>query len=172
MIAYSCRAPHVKIRPDELGSDLRDDGVARTLEDADSQDGAKAAVVPRSLFAPLRAAAIPRVGFPLAWVVAWPSDCAFGVDQVRGFEVLRAAATALVEQEQQTSLLTEEYVATEKDLAAARSFDKRVKRLCAMLRAGIVNEEVVAVGKVSPHKAVCTADTLALMRTNLQSLNS
>ncbi len=36
MIAYSCRAPHVKIRPDELGSDLRDDGVARTLEDADS----------------------------------------------------------------------------------------------------------------------------------------
>ncbi|MCY4535417.1 MAG: hypothetical protein OXB91_08640 [Bryobacterales bacterium] len=39
-----------------------------------------------------------------------------------------------------------------------------------MLRAGIVNEEVVAVGKVSPHKAVCTADTLALMRTNLRRI--
>ena len=86
------------------------------------------------------------------------------------YGTLRAATTALLEQEQQISIWSDEDVPTEKERAAMRNFESRVERMAALLRAGIVDNEIVATVKVNPWDAGKTADLLKAMRCDLRRI--
>ncbi len=90
--------------------------------------------------------------------------------QVRGYEALRAAATALVDQERQMSIPPVGDTPTESERTASRRFQDRIERVTALLRASIVDNEIVAVRKVDPREAAITADLLAAMQKDIRRI--
>ncbi len=91
--------------------------------------------------------------------------------QIRGYDALRAAATALDEQERQGSLLpVDDRAPTESERADKQRFESRIERVTALLRASIVDDEVVAVRKVDPRAAAISADLLAAMQKDLRRI--
>lgn len=86
-------------------------------------------------------------------------------------DALRARAAELRDAAAQTLFtLDEPPPVSEAERQRARTFERRVAKVAAMLRAGTVNNEVVALRAVSPHKAGAAADYLAAMRGDLARL--
>jgi hypothetical protein len=90
--------------------------------------------------------------------------------QCKTWHDLRACANALVEAEAQTVLLPAAQPPTEEERAAVRSFEGMVERVGAMLRAGVRDNQVVAVKKINPDRASTLADILAAMQRDLRRI--
>ena len=88
---------------------------------------------------------------------------------------LRATAEALQQAEQQTMMFedppeAEATTPTEQEQRQASRFKSRMDQVAAMLREAIVDNEVVAVGKVNPNEATYCADLAAAMVPDLKRL--
>jgi hypothetical protein len=90
--------------------------------------------------------------------------------QCKTWHDLRACANALVEAKAQTVLLPAAQPPTEEERAAVRSFEGMVERVGAMLRAGVRDNQVVAVKKINPDRASTLADILAAMQRDLRRI--
>ena len=90
--------------------------------------------------------------------------------KVADYNTLRASADALVEKACQTSMLSDDDQPTESERTAARSFKGRIDKVAALLRSSIVDNEVVALGKINPYEAGNTADLVAAMTTDLKRI--
>jgi len=56
------------------------------------------------------------------------------------------------------------------DVKLASAFESNVERIAALLRTGIHDNQVVAVRKVSPHRASNLADLFAMMQKDLRRI--
>ena len=84
---------------------------------------------------------------------------------------LRATANALVHAEAQVSFALETQPGpTEEDQRLATGFEAQVERIALMLRTGIRDNQVVAVRKVSPHRAGVLADQFGAMQKDLRRI--
>jgi hypothetical protein len=90
--------------------------------------------------------------------------------QCKSWHDLRACANALVEAESQTVLLPAAELPSEEERNAVRSFESMVERVGAMLRAGVRDNQIVAVKKVNPDRASTLADILAAMQRDLRRI--
>ena len=89
--------------------------------------------------------------------------------KVDDYNALRSSSTALFEQEKQAPMFASKEP-TEKERTSNRGFESKVERVAALLRAGIVDGEVVAAAKVNPGSVGRTADLLKLMRQDLHRI--
>ena len=84
---------------------------------------------------------------------------------------LRASASALVNAEAQLTLMPEAPPPpSDDDVKLASAFESNVERIAALLRTGIHDNQVVAVRKVSPHRASNLADLFAMMQKDLRRI--
>jgi hypothetical protein len=84
---------------------------------------------------------------------------------------LWASATALVNAEAQLLLMPDAPPPpTKEDRDLANAFEAHVERVAALLRAGIHENQIVAMRKASPHRAGTLADLLAVMQTDLRRI--
>jgi len=84
---------------------------------------------------------------------------------------LRATANALVHAEAQVSFALETQPGpTEEDQRLATGFEAQVERIALLLRTGIRDNQVVAVRKVSPHRAGVLADQFGAMQKDLRRI--
>ena len=66
----------------------------------------------------------------------------------------------------------EEERPTEDDKRAVRTFMDRIEQVAALLRSSIVENEIVAVGKVNPNDADSAADLVKAMMTDLRRIEA
>jgi len=59
---------------------------------------------------------------------------------------------------------------SEEEWTAVRSFEGMVERVGAMLRAGVRDNQIVAVKKINPDRASMLADILAVMQRDLRRI--
>ena len=93
--------------------------------------------------------------------------------KARDYNTLRAMANALVDAEQQMSLIPaddEKAGPSDDERKVANSFETTVERLSLMLRTGIKDNDIVAVKKVDPHKASHFADLFGAMQRDLRRI--
>jgi ParB/RepB/Spo0J family partition protein len=85
---------------------------------------------------------------------------------------LRASATALVNAEAQLTLMApdEPPPPSDEDRRLANSLEANVERIALMLRTSIHDNQVVAVRKVSPHRAGTLADLFGQMQKDLRRI--
>jgi len=83
---------------------------------------------------------------------------------------LRVCANALVEAEAQAELMPAAQPPTEEEQTAVRSFESMVERVGAMLRAGVRDNQIVAVKKINPDRAGTLADILAAMGKDIRRI--
>jgi ParB/RepB/Spo0J family partition protein len=85
---------------------------------------------------------------------------------------LRASATALVNAEAQLSLMPPDAPPppSDNDRRLATAFEANVERIALMLRTGIHDNQIVAVRKVSPHRAGNLADLFGQMQKDLRRI--
>ena len=83
---------------------------------------------------------------------------------------LRALSDQLFQDEQQGELFEPPPPPTREEQRSAVSFEQRVEKVAALLRAGIVDNEIVAVGKISPTKADSLADLVHAMQVDLRRI--
>jgi ParB/RepB/Spo0J family partition protein len=88
----------------------------------------------------------------------------------RTYNDLRAAATAILSAEAQTSLLAEAPKPTAQERQAVASFEDAVARVGNLLRASIRDNHVTAVRKVDPHRAGNLADLIGEMQKDLRRI--
>ena len=89
----------------------------------------------------------------------------------KSYSDLRATANALVNAEAQVSFALEtEPGPTEEEQRLATSFEAQVDRIALMLRTGIRDNQVVAVRKVSPHRAGVLANQFGAMQKDLRRI--
>ena len=89
----------------------------------------------------------------------------------RNYNDLRASATALVNAEAQLLLMPDAPPPpTKEDRRLATAFEAHVERIAALLRSGIHDNQIVAVRKVSPHRAGTLADLFAAMQKDLRRI--
>jgi ParB/RepB/Spo0J family partition protein len=85
---------------------------------------------------------------------------------------LRASATALVNAEAQLTLMPPDGPPppSDEDRRLATAFEANVDRIALMLRTGIHDNQIVAVRKVSPHRAGNLADLFGQMQKDLRRI--
>jgi ParB family transcriptional regulator, chromosome partitioning protein len=84
---------------------------------------------------------------------------------------LRASSNALVYAEAQLTLMPDEPPPpSDDDVKLASAFEAQVERIAALLRTGIHDNQVVAVRKVSPHRAGNLADLFSVMQKDLRRI--
>jgi ParB family chromosome partitioning protein len=89
------------------------------------------------------------------------------------YDALRNAAIQIKEAEHQSFFdLDAPPPVSEADRRRARSFEKRLTGVAALLRASTVNNEIVALRQVNPGKATAAADLIAVMREDLARLET
>lgn len=89
--------------------------------------------------------------------------------QCKNYNDLRACANALVEAESQGDMLPVE-PPNEEERSAVRSFEGMVERVGAMLRAGVRDNQIIALKKVNPDRASTLADILAAMGKDIRRI--
>ena len=89
----------------------------------------------------------------------------------RNYGDLRASANALVTAEAQLTLMPDAPPApSDEDRRLANAFESNVERIALMLRTSIHDNQVVAVRKVSPHRAGNLADLFGQMQRDLRRI--
>jgi ParB/RepB/Spo0J family partition protein len=83
---------------------------------------------------------------------------------------LRAAATAILQAEAQSTLLAEAPKPTAQERQACASFEDTVARVANLLRASIRDNQVTAVRKTNPHRAGNLADIIGEMQKDLRRI--
>lgn len=84
---------------------------------------------------------------------------------------LRAMANALAQAEAQVSLLTDEPPPpSDEDVRLGSAFEASIEKVAALLRAGIRENQVVAVRKINPGRAAHLADLMSAMQTDLRRI--
>ena len=84
---------------------------------------------------------------------------------------LRAAGTAIVGAQAQYVLMPEMPPApTQQDNEQANAFEAHADRIVALLRSGIQDNQIVAVRKVSPHRASHVADLFKVMQGEMRRI--
>jgi ParB family chromosome partitioning protein len=117
---------------------------------------------------PSEAAEMARLATPRAQATLFT---AIRTGACRTYNDLRATATALANVEAQPAFtLAAAPPPTEAERSDASAFEAQVERVSAMLRAGIDENRVVAVKKVSPHRAGHLADLLGAMQGDLRRI--
>ena len=95
--------------------------------------------------------------------------------KIPGRSGLLAFTETIRDQERQVAMFEpepEEERPTEDDKRAVRTFMDRIEQVAALLRSSIVENEIVAVGKVNPNDADSAADLVKAMMTDLRRIEA
>ena len=100
---------------------------------------------------------------------------AINTGKIPGRAGLLAFTETIRDQERQVAMFEpepEEERPTEDDKRAVRTFMDRIEQVAALLRSSIVENEIVAVGKVNPNDADSAADLVKAMMTDLRRIEA
>ena len=100
---------------------------------------------------------------------------AINTGKIPGRSGLLAFTETIRDQERQVAMFEpepEEERPTEDDKRAVRTFMDRIEQVAALLRSSIVENEIVAVGKVNPNDADSAADLVKAMMTDLRRIEA
>ena len=100
---------------------------------------------------------------------------AINTGKIPGRAGLLAFTETIRDQERQVAMFEpepEEERPTEDDRRSVRTFMDRIERVAALLRSSIVENEIVAVGKVNPNDADSAADLVKAMMTDLRRIEA
>ena len=100
---------------------------------------------------------------------------AINTGKIPGRAGLLAFTETIRDQERQVAMFEpepEEERPTEDDRRAVRTFMDRIEQVAALLRSSIVENEIVAVGKVNPNDADTAADLVKAMMTDLRRIEA